>query len=56
MRRTVHKTKSFAEAGAWDIERQIRMTPDERRAIAKQLKLRRWPPPHPPIRPAKPTS
>jgi len=38
--RVVHKTKSFQAAAQWDIEQQVRMTPQERRAVARQLKER----------------
>ena len=38
--RVVHKSKDFQAAAAWDIEQQVRMTPNERRAIARQLKER----------------
>lgn len=40
MERRVHKANSFQAAAEWDIEQQIRMTPKERRAIARQLKER----------------
>jgi hypothetical protein len=40
MQRTVHKARSFREAAAWDIEQQTRMTPNERRDVALQLRLR----------------
>jgi hypothetical protein len=40
MERRVHKSKSFQAAAEWDIEQQIRMTPKERWAIARQLKDR----------------
>lgn len=34
----VHKARNFREAEAWDIEQQIRMTPEERQEIAKELR------------------
>lgn len=36
----IHKAKNFREAEAWDIEQQIRMTPEERQKIARQLRER----------------
>ena len=36
----VHKAKNFQEAEEWDILQNIRMTPEERQAAAKELKIR----------------
>ncbi len=36
----VNIAKSFAEAERWDIEQQIRMTPNERLAVLRVLKDR----------------
>ena len=38
--RVVNKARSFAEADEWDVEQHIRMTPDERRRVAQELKRR----------------
>jgi hypothetical protein len=40
MKRIVHIAKSHKEAREWDIEQCVSMTPAERQAIAKQLKIR----------------
>lgn len=40
MKPIIHKANNFREAEAWDIEQQIRMTPEERQRIAKQLRER----------------
>jgi len=40
MERIVNRANSFAAAQDWDIEQQIRMTPDERMKAARELKLR----------------
>lgn len=40
MERVGHKASSFEEARAWEIEQYARMTPDERRAVAKALRDR----------------
>jgi hypothetical protein len=40
MDREVHKAKSFADADRWDREQMWAMTPDERMAIAKELRDR----------------
>ena len=34
----VNKARSFQAADEWDIQQQIRMSPAERRAVARQLK------------------
>jgi hypothetical protein len=38
--RIVHKARDFKAAAEWDIQQQVRMTPRERREIARQLKER----------------
>jgi len=38
--RIVNKARSYAEADDWDVMQHIRMTPDERRRVAKELKRR----------------
>jgi hypothetical protein len=38
--RVVHKARDFRAAEEWDIQQQIRMTPRERREIARLLKER----------------
>ncbi len=35
-----HKSFNYEEAELWDIEQQIRMTPEERQAIARELRIR----------------
>lgn len=40
MERIAHKCTSFAEAARWDREQQWAMTPDERLAVAKELRER----------------
>lgn len=40
MDRDAHKARSFAEADRWDREQMWAMTPDERMAIAKELRDR----------------
>ena len=40
MERIVHKARGFRAAAEWDIEQQVRMTPRERREVARQLRLR----------------
>jgi hypothetical protein len=37
MKRIVNIAKGFKEAEEWDIRQQIKMTPDERFAVAKKL-------------------
>lgn len=44
MERIVHKSKSFAEAREWEIEQEVRMTPEERMRAARALKDRAYPP------------
>jgi len=38
MERVVHKAKNHKEAEEWDVRQCIRMSPEERQAIAKALK------------------
>ena len=40
MERTVNKARGFRAAAEWDIAQQVRMTPRERMAAARQLKDR----------------
>jgi hypothetical protein len=40
--RVVHKSHSFAEAEEWDITQHISLTPEQRQAIARELKRRCW--------------
>lgn len=40
MEREAHKSTSFEEADRWDKQQQWAMTPDERLAIAKELRDR----------------
>lgn len=42
LERVVHKSRSFAEADAWDIAQQLSLTPEQRQAIARELKRRFW--------------
>ena len=38
--RVAHKSFDYQDAELWDIEQQIRMTPEERQAVARQLRIR----------------
>lgn len=38
MKRIVNKTKNHKDAEEWDILQQIQMTPEERQAVAAELK------------------
>jgi hypothetical protein len=38
--RVVNKARTFAEAEGWDIAQHLRMTPDERRRVARELRRR----------------
>ena len=40
MERVVNKSKTFQEAEAWDICQHIRLTAEQRRQIARELKHR----------------
>jgi hypothetical protein len=40
MKRICNKAKSFKEAEEWDIDQQLRMTPEERQDAAKVLRER----------------
>jgi len=42
MEREAHESRSFADADRWDKEQQWAMTPDERLAIAKELRDRAY--------------
>ena len=42
MERDVHKARSFEEAAKWDRAQQKAMSPDERLAIAKELRDRAY--------------
>ncbi len=54
--RVVNKAHSFDEAQEWDILQNIRMTPDERRAAAKELKRRAYGETCPDVRETRRTS
>ncbi len=43
MERIVRKSRSFADADAWDIQQQVSMTPQERMRAARALKDRLFP-------------
>jgi len=51
--RVVHKSHSFVEADEWDGAQQIRLSPEQRQAIARELKRRCWGDNPPDIRSAK---
>ena len=38
----VHKAQSFADADDWDVLQNIRMTPEERRRAARELRRRAY--------------
>jgi len=40
MKRVVHISDSPREAHEWDVEQQIRMTPEQRQSIARKLRRR----------------
>ena len=40
MERTFHKSRSFKDAEEWDILQNVRMTPEERQAVASEIKKR----------------
>ncbi len=40
VKRVANKARGFDEARKWDLEQYRRMTPDERRAVAKALRDR----------------
>jgi hypothetical protein len=48
--RIVHKSKSFAEADAWDAAQHAAMTPEERMRAAKEIRDRLFPGKNPDIR------
>ena len=48
--RTVHRAAGFADAEKWDRGQHLSMTPDERRAAARELKRRAYPGKAPDVR------
>jgi predicted Fe-S protein YdhL (DUF1289 family) len=40
MERVCNKAKNYKEAEAWDIDQYLRMTPEERQDVAKNLRER----------------
>lgn len=38
--RVVNKARSFSEAQEWDIMQNVRMSPEERRGVARELRRR----------------
>jgi hypothetical protein len=40
MKRVMHKAKNHQEAEKWDIAQQLKMSPEERQRVAKELKAR----------------
>lgn len=42
MKRIVHKFSSFAEAEAWDIATYVKMSVEQRQAIARELRIRAY--------------
>jgi hypothetical protein len=38
--RVVNKARSFSEAREWDITQNVRMSPEERRSVARELRRR----------------
>jgi hypothetical protein len=42
MKRIVHKFSSFAEAEAWDIAACVKMSVEQRQAIARELRIRAY--------------
>jgi len=53
MKRIVHISHSHEEAREWDIEQQIRMTPEQRQAVARELRRRVYGPNPPDVREAQ---
>jgi hypothetical protein len=53
MERVVHKTTSHEDARRWDIAQHRAMTPEERQAIAKELRRRAYGEQSPDIREAQ---
>lgn len=43
MERVVHKASSHEEAGEWDVQQHLAMTPEERLRAARELKDRAYP-------------
>ena len=54
MERTYHKSWSFKDAEEWDILQNVRMTPDERQAVASEIKKRVYGKEAPDVREAHP--
>ena len=50
MERIANKSRSFAEAEAWDIRQQLSLTPQERMHAARALKKRLFPGRRPDVR------
>lgn len=50
--RVVHIARSHREAHEWDVEQQIRMTPEQRQDIARELRRRVYGPNPPDVREA----
>jgi hypothetical protein len=42
MERIVHIARSHAEAALWAIEQELRLTPQERQAVSRELRRRVW--------------
>ncbi len=55
MERIAHKSTSFAEAARWDREQHQAMTPEERLAVAKELRERAYGKDAPDVREAERT-
>jgi hypothetical protein len=54
MERTCHKSRSFKEAEDWDILQNVRMSPEERQAVASEIKERVYGKEAPDVREAHP--
>jgi hypothetical protein len=52
--RVLSIAKSHREADEADVKQQVAMTPDERRAIVRELQRRIYGPNPPPLRPPRP--
>jgi hypothetical protein len=53
MERVVHKAKNFEHARRWDVAQQLAMTPEERQAVARELKRRAFGGENPDVREAE---
>jgi len=42
MKRVFHKARNFHDADQWDVRQYIKMTPEERMAIALELKRKAY--------------